>query len=238
MEQPATRIDPIAESLFRISTAVPPETMAGGFTFNQYLLIDDSPLLFHTGLRHQFDSVVRAISSVLPIEKLRYISFCHVEADECGSLNEFLEVAPHAQPICSRVAAMTNMGDLSSHPPLVLADNESISLGKHVVKWIDAPHVPHGWENGFLFEETTKTLFCGDLFTQGGGKHEPLRDDIFEVSEQMRANMDYFAHGPNTRPILERLAALEPLTLACMHGSAYQGDGGTMLRKLADRLGA
>jgi flavorubredoxin len=220
MKQPSTRIDAIGESLFRISTTVPPDLMAGGFTFNQFLLIDDSPLLFHTGLRHQFVSVVEAISSVLPIERLRYISF------------------PDSQPICSQVAAMTSIGDLSSRPPLVLAEDETRSLGKHVVKWIDAPHVPHGWENGFLFEETTRTLFCGDLFTQGGSEHEPLGDDILETSEQMRAGMDYFAHGPNTRSVLERLASLEPRILACMHGSAYQGDGGTMLRKLADRLGA
>jgi flavorubredoxin len=238
MSESATRIDAIGESLYRISTTVPPDMVPGGFTFNQYLLVDDAPLLFHTGLRHQFDSVNEAVASVLPIERLRYISFCHVEADECGALNEFLDAAPHSQPICSQVAAMTSIGDLSSRPPRVLADGESLSLGKHVVKWIDAPHVPHGWENGFLFEETTRTLFCGDLFTQGGSQHEPLGDDILETSEQMRVNMDYFAHGGNTRPVLERLASLEPRILACMHGSAYQGDGGAMLRELADRLGA
>ena len=236
MNQPATRIDAINESLFRISTAVPADMVPGGFTFNQYLLVDDAPLLFHTGLRHQFESVAGAISSVLPIEKLRYISFCHVEADECGSLNEFLEAAPHSQPICSQVAAMTSIGDLSNRPPLVLADGESVSLGKHVVRWIDAPHVPHGWENGFLFEETTKTLFCGDLFTQDGSQHEPIGEGILETSEQMRARKDYFALGQNTRPVLERLASLEPRTLACMHGSAFEGDGAAQLRKLADRL--
>ena len=236
MKQPSTRIDAIGESLFRISTTVPPDVMAGGFTLNQYLLIDDSPLLFHTGLRHQFNSVVEAISSVLPIEKLRYISFCHVEADECGALNEFLDAAPDSQAICNQVAAMTSIGDLSNRPPLVLADGESVSLGKHVVRWIDAPHVPHGWENGFLFEETTKTLFCGDLFTQDGSQHEPIGEDILETSEQMRARKDYFALGQNTRPVLERLASLEPRTLACMHGSAFEGDGAAQLRKLADRL--
>lgn len=238
MRQPTTRIDAIGESLYRISTAVPPDAVPGGFTFNQYLLLDDAPLLFHTGLRHQFDAVAEAVSSVLPIENLRYISFCHVEADECGSLNQLLDAAPYAQAICSQVAAMTSVGDLSKRPPVVLADDESISLGKHSVKWIDAPHVPHGWENGFMFEETTRTLFCGDLFTQGGSEHEPLDDDILESSEAMRAGMDYFAHGPNTRVIIDRLAALEPKILACMHGSAYQGDGGAMLRKLADRLDA
>ena len=238
MSESATRVNAIGESLYRISTAVPPDMVPGGFTFNQYLLVDDAPLLFHTGLRHQFGSVSEAVASVLPIDRLRYISFCHVEADECGALNEFLDAAPQSEPLCSQVAAMTSIGDLSNRPPRVLADGESLSLGKHVVKWIDAPHVPHGWENGFLFEETTRTLFCGDLFTQGGSQHEPLGDDILETSEQMRVNMDYFAHGGNTRPVLERLASLEPQILACMHGSAYQGDGGAILRELADRLGA
>ncbi len=234
----ATRIDAIGKDLYRISTKAPPETVPGGFTFNQYLLVDDAPLLFHTGLRHQFDSVVEAVTSVLPVQQLRYIAFCHVEADECGSLNEFLDAAPLAEPLCGQVAAMTSIGDLASRPPRVLADGESLSLGKHRITWLDAPHVPHGWENGFLFEETTRTLFCGDLFTQGGHEHVPLSDDILETSEQMRATMDYFAHGRNTRPVLERLAALEPKVLACMHGSAFSGDGGRMLRELADRLTA
>lgn len=238
MVDSATRIDAIGENLYRISTKAPPEAAPGGFTFNQYLLVDDAPLLFHTGLRHQFDAVVQAIGSVLPIERLRYIAFCHVEADECGALNELLGVSPLAEPLCSRIAAMTSIGDLASRPPRVLADGESLHLGRHRVTWIDAPHVPHGWENGFLFEEITRTLFCGDLFTQGGDDHDPLSDDVLEASEQMRATMDYFAHGGNTRPVLERLAALEPRVLACMHGSAYSGDGGRMLRALADRLKA
>lgn len=238
MADSATRIDSIGEDLYRISTKAPPEAAPDGFTFNQYLLIDDAPLLFHTGLRHQFDAVAKAVSSVTPVETLRYIAFCHVEADECGSLNEFLAAAPAAEPLCSRVAAMTSIGDLADRPPRVLADGESLSLGRRRVTWIDAPHVPHAWENGFLFEETTATLFCGDLFTQGGDDHEPLSDDVLEASERMRAGMDYFAHGRNTRPVLERLAALEPRMLACMHGSACSGDGGRMLRALADRLTA
>jgi len=236
MSESTTRIDPIGEDLYRISTKAPPDVAPGGFTFNQYLLVDEAPLLFHTGLRHQFDAVAAAVATVLPVEKLRYVAFCHVEADECGSLNQFLDAAPEAQPLCSQIAAMTSIGDLASRPPRVLADGESLSLGGHVVKWIDAPHVPHGWENGFLFEETAKILFCGDLFTQGGDEHEPLSDAILESSEEMRAGMDYFAHGGNTRPVLERLASLEPSLLACMHGSAYRGDGGALLRALTNRL--
>jgi flavorubredoxin len=238
MSKPSTRIDAIGKDTYRISTPIPPDVAPGGFSFNQYLINDDAPLLFHTGLRGLFESVSEAIESVLPVSKLRYIGFCHFEADECGALNEFLRAAPDAEPLCSRVAAMTSIEDVAIRPPRALADGEQVSLGHHVVEWLDAPHVPHGWENGFLFERTTRTLFCGDLFTQGGSHHEPLADEgILEASEQMRMAMDYFAHGRNTRSVLERLAALEPATLACMHGSAYRGDGGgALLRGLADRL--
>jgi flavorubredoxin len=238
MPAPATRIDEIGDGLFRISTALPPGVVPGGFTFNQYLLVDEAPLLFHTGLRGLFGAVSEAIRRVLPLEELRYVGFCHVEADECGALNDFLAAAPHAEALCGRVAAMTSVADLAIRAPRVLADGESLSLGEHAVEWIDAPHVPHGWENGFLFERTRRTLFCGDLFTQGGSEHPPLAGEILEASEAMRAQMDYFAHGANTRPVLERLAALKPVTLACMHGSAYHGDGGALLGELAGRLDA
>jgi len=236
VSEAVTRIDAIGDSLYRINTPVSEDVAPGGFSFNQYLLVDEAPLLFHTGLRGQFDAVKQAIETVLPVESLRYIGFCHVEADECGALNEFLKAAPQAEPLCSQIASMTSIGDLADHPPRALSDGESLSLGKHVVQWLDAPHVPHGWENGFLFETTSRTLFCGDLFTQGGDQHEPLSDNILETSEEMRAGMDYFAHGANTGPVLERLAALEPRILACMHGSAYQGDGGVLLRALSDKL--
>ncbi len=238
MKQPATRIDSIADNLYRVSTAVPADVIPGGFTFNQYLLMDDSPLLFHTGQRGLFDAVSAAVATVCPLDELRYIAFCHFEADECGALNQFLAAAPSAEALCSQIAAMTSVSDLADRPPRVLADGEELSLGKHVVQWFDAPHVPHAWENGFLFEKTTGTLFCGDLFTQGGAEPPPVADEILESSEAMRAGMDYYAHGANTRPVLERLAALAPRTLACMHGSAYQGDGAALLRALADKLEA
>ena len=239
MSQPTTRIDAIGDDLYRISTAFPPSIAPGGFTFNQYLLIDESPLLFHTGQRGLFAAVSDAIAGVMPLERLRYIAFCHVEADECGALNDFLAPAPGAEPVCSRVAAMTSVADLADRPPRVLADGETLCLGKHEVRWLDAPHVPHAWENGFLFETRTRTLFCGDLFTQGGDEHEPLgNESILETSETMRKAMDYYAHGANTRPVLERLAGLEPETLACMHGAAYRGNGGELLRALAERLDA
>lgn len=238
MHKTTTRIDAIADNLYRVSTAVPADVIPGGFTFNQYLLMDESPLLFHTGHRALFDAVSAAIATVCPLDKIRYIAFCHVEADECGALNQFLAAAPLAEVLCSAVAAMTSVSDLADRPPRVLVDDEELSLGKHVVQWVDAPHVPHAWENGFLFEKTTGILFCGDLFTQGGAEPPPVADEILGSSEAMRAGMDYYAHGANTRPVLERLAALAPRTLACMHGSAYQGDGGPLLRALADKLEA
>lgn len=238
MSQPATRIDEVDDDLFRISTGIPPELAPGGFSFNQYLLMDERPLLMHTGPRQLFPAIRDAIARVMPLEKLRFVAFCHVEADECGSLNQFLAAAPEAEPLCSAVAAMTSIGDLADRPPRVLADGERLSLGRHEVEWIDAPHVPHGWENGFLFEHRRRVLFCGDLFTQPGADTTPVAEDVLEASERMRGQMDYFAHGPATGPVLERLAALQPRLLACMHGSAFRGDGAVLLRALAGRLAA
>lgn len=235
---PSTRVDEIADGIFRISTPVPPSVVPGGFTFNQYLVRDESPLLFHTGPRMLFGAVSEAIGRVIPLETLRYVSFSHVEADECGSLNQFLAAAPQAQPLCGQVAAMVSIGDLADRAPRVLADMERLSLGRHEVQWIDTPHLPHGWECGFLFETTTRTLLCGDLFTQYGQDHPVItEDDILEPSEAARLSSgDYYAHSPDTGRLLERLAATAPTTLACMHGPAWRGDGAAMLRRLATRV--
>ncbi len=238
MERPATRIDPIGDSLYRISTTISADDLPGGFSFNQYLLVDEFPLLVHSGPAGLFENVCQAMATVMPVSELRYIAFCHFEADECGALNQFLDAAPGAQALCSGIAVMTSVADFAVRPPRALADGEKLPIGRHVLSWVDAPHVPHGWENGFLFEETRKILFCGDLFTQGGGDHDPLSDDILDSSEQMRSMLDYYAHGPNTHEVLERLAALQPQTLACMHGSAYRGDGAAQLRGLMARLEA
>jgi flavorubredoxin len=231
-----TRIDEIADGIHRISTPVRFPSGAG-FTFNQYLVVDEAPLLFHTGLRRMFPQVREAVGRVLPVERLRYVSFSHFEADECGSLNEWLAVAPAAVPLCGRVAAMTSINDVADRPPQVLADGTTLTLGRHTVQWLDTPHVPHAWECGQLFEASTRTLFGSDLFTQGGTDHAPLTEgDILGPSEALRKSMDYFAHAVNTRAMLERLAELAPATLACMHGSAWRGDGAGLLRALADVL--
>jgi flavorubredoxin len=209
----------------------------GGFSFNQFLIDDDEPLLFHTGPRKMYPLVREAVASVLPVERLRYIGLSHVEADECGSLNEWLAVAPQSSPLCGKVAALVSIDDMADRPARALADGETLTLGKHAVSWFDTPHLPHAWECGFLMEEQTKTLLCGDLFTQGGADLPPLTEsDILGPSEAFRHVMDYYSHTQNARAMIERLASAEPTTLACMHGSTWKGDGAKLLRALADVL--
>jgi flavorubredoxin len=234
--QTGTRIDEIADAVFRISVPVPEQAIGipGGFTFNQFLIVDQQPLLFHTGPRAMFPLVHEAVSRVLSPDKLRWVAFSHYEDDECGAANLWLGAAPEAQPLCSRVAAMVQGGGFD-RPCVPMADGEERSLGRHTLRWFDAPHVPHGWDCGFLAETSTRTLFCGDLFTQPGAAVAPLIEgDIFGPSEAMRQSMpDYFAAGPNTSDTLARLAAFEPKTLACMHGSSFRGNGGALLRELS-----
>jgi flavorubredoxin len=232
-----TSVHEIADGIYRLSTPVTIANGPGGFTFNQYLVTDEEPLLFHTGPRRMFPLVREAVSRVLPVERLRYIGLSHFEADECGSLNEWLAVAPSAEPVCGRIAALVSVNDVADRPARALADGEVLALGTHAVQWFDTPHLPHAWECGFLLDQRTRTLLCGDLFTQGGASHPPLTEaDILGPSEAFRAPMDYFAHTKNTRGMLERLAAEKPTTLACMHGSAWRGDGAQLLHALADAL--
>lgn len=229
--QSGTNLYEVADGIYRINTPVP------RFSFNQYLIVDDAPLLFHTGPRKLFQLVREAVTKVVPVESLRYIAFSHVEADECGSLNEWLSIAPQSVPVCGRVAAMVSIEDLADRSPQALGDGEILSLGSHSVRWFDTPHLPHAWECGYLMEEATKTLLCGDLFTQGGADLPPLTEaDILGPSEAFRGQMDYYSHTKHGREMLERLASAEPRVLACMHGSAWQGDAGSLLRSLADSL--
>ena len=235
-EGSGTNIHEVADGIYRINT---PVSLPGAeqFNFNQYLIRDEEPMLFHIGPRRMFPLVREAIGHVLPVESLRYLALSHFEADECGGLNEFLAVAPKAEPVCSQVAAMVSVGDFADRAPRPLADGEELSLGHHTVRWFDTPHVPHAWECGLMMESTTRTFFCGDLFTQGGpGKTPVTESDILGPSEEFRKPMDYFAHAPQTVAILDRLAREEPTTLACMHGSAWRGDGAVLLRALAGAL--
>ena len=236
-KQSGTNVHEIADRIYRINTPVVIEGGPGGFSFNQYLIVDDEPLIFHTGPRKMFPLVREAVASVMPVEQLRYVAFSHVEADECGSLNEWLAVAPQSVPLCGTVAAIVSIADLADRAPRALADGEKLSLGKSSVQWFDTPHLPHAWECGFLMEERTKTLLCGDLFTQPGADHPPVTEsDILGPSESFRHAMDYYSHTKNARAMFERLAATNPTTLACMHGSAWRGDGASLLRALADEL--
>jgi flavorubredoxin len=233
--QSGTNVHEVAEGIYRISTPVRLE--GGGFSFNQYLIVDDDPLLFHTGPRKMFSLVRDAVATILPVDRLRYIALSHVEADECGSLNEWLAAAPQSAPLCGSVAALVSVADLADRPPRALGDRELLSLGRHSVRWFDTPHLPHAWDCGLLTEESTSTLFCGDLFTQGGADLPPVTEsDILEPSEAFRHRMDYFSHSMNARGMIEKLALTEPRMLACMHGSAWRGNGASLLRALADAL--
>jgi flavorubredoxin len=237
MNTPQPSIDRVAPDTYRISIPLPPEAFPGGFSFNQYLVVDDKPLLFHTGPRKLFAQVCEQIEKVMPVSRLRYIAFSHVEADECGSLADFLAVAPQAQPVCSQVAANVSIRDLVDVEPIGMEDGDVLDLGRHRLVWQSTPHLPHGWECGYMFDETTRTLFCGDLFTQPGMGEQPLvTRDILGPSEEFRRQMDYFSHTENAGPLIEKLARLEPSVLACMHGSAWAGDGAGLLRNLAQAL--
>jgi flavorubredoxin len=232
-----TNVHEIADGIYRINTPIQIPGGPGDFNFNQYLVVDEDALLFHTGPRRLFPLVREAVGRLLPVERLRYIGFSHFEADECGALNEWLAAAPGAEPVCGQVGAMVSIGDIADRPPRAVADGEAVELGRHSVRWIDAPHTPHGWDCGFMMETATRTLLCGDLFTQGGTGATPLTEsDILGPSEAFRRSMDYFAHAPGTGATLERLAGEQPTTLACMHGSAWRGDGAQLLRALAAEL--
>ena len=231
-----TRVDPIAQDIYRICVPIAPNPgLPEGFTCNQFLIVDEEPVLFHTGLRRMFPLVREAVASVMPIEKLRWVSFSHFEADECGALGEWLAVAPQALPLCGRLGAMLSVNDLAERPARTLADGEVLEIGSKRLRWFDTPHLPHGWDAGCLAETTTRTLFCGDLFSQSGANPNPVTErDILEPA--MREGTGYFSNPAGAGPLLEHLAASEPALLACMHGSSYRGDGGTLLRQLARAL--
>jgi len=228
-----TTIDEIATGIYRLSTFVP-QIGPTGFTFNQFLLDDDEPLLFHTGHRAMFPDVRTAIEQVMPVDRLRWITFGHVESDECGAMNEFLAVAPQAQIAHGAGGCQVSLDQMADRPPRPLADGETITLGRMRVRHLDTPHVPHAWEARVLFEETTQTLLCGDLFTHLGNGPALTENDILGPSEQAEDLFAYSSLSPTTPQTIDRLAALAPRTLALMHGSSFTGDCSAALHALAD----
>jgi flavorubredoxin len=228
-----TRTDEISDGIFRFSTFVPNVT-PDGFTFNQFLIKADEPLLFHTGPRAMFGLISEAVSRVLPLEKLRWITFGHVEADECGSMNEWLRAAPHSTVAHGATGVMVSLNDLADRPPQALADGEVIDLGGKRVRHIDTPHVPHGWEARLLFEETTRTLLCGDLFTHTGNGPAITSQDIVGPAKQAEEIFHASCITPATGATIRKLAGLSPKNLALMHGSSFNGDAVRALHDLAD----
>jgi flavorubredoxin len=228
-----TRTSEIAERIYRFSTLVPEIAAPAGFTFNQYLIDAAEPLLFHCGPRLMFPSVSAALARIMPIERLRWIGFGHVEADECGSMNLWLAAAPGAEVVHGQTACMVSLNDLADRPPRALANGESLDLGGRRARYIDTPHVPHAWESGLIFEEVTGTLFCGDLFTQMGDGPAITDESILEAAIAAENAFQASALTPATGPTIRMLAALKPSRLAVMHGSCYAGDCAAALSGLA-----
>ncbi len=230
-----TTITEIAPDVFRIATFVPEAQMS----FNQFLVRDDEPLLFHTGMKGMFPVVREAVATLIDPATLRWIGFSHFEADECGSLNEWLSVAPDAAAVCSLVGAIVSVNDFADRPARPMMHDEVLSTGKHRFRWRQTPQVPHCWEAGLLFEETNGTLFCSDLFHQLGDLVPVTESDVIEASKQTLVEYEsspfasYMPYTPNTGTILQGLADLKPRTLATMHGSTFVGDGERALRDLA-----
>jgi flavorubredoxin len=228
-----TRVTEIADRIYRLSTHVP-DIGPTGFTFNQYLIDDEAPLLFHTGLRSMFPLLTEAIASITPLDRLRWIAFGHVEADECGAMNELLAAAPRAEVTHGALGCLVSLNDLADRQPVPLSDGQVIDLGEHRLRHIDTPHVPHAWEARVLYEESTQTLLCGDLFTQLGDPPALTHDDILEAAVVAEDVFGATCLTPTTGATIRDLAQLAPTTLAVMHGSCFAGDGANALAALAD----
>jgi flavorubredoxin len=230
-----TKIAEIADGIYRFSTYVPDIAPPAGFTFNQFLVLGDEPLMFHTGLRKMFPLNRDAVSRIISPERLRWIAYGHFEADECGAMNEWLAVAPQAQAAHGHTGSMVSLNDFADRPPRVLGDGETIDLGGGKrVRFIDTPHTPHGWDAGVLFEESTQTLLCGDLFTQLGNGPALTEGDVVGPAIAGEDVFKYSSLSPGMGTTIRALAKLSPRTLALMHGPSFSGDGGAALRALAD----
>lgn len=225
----------IAPDVYRICTYIPEIDLQ----FNQFLVKDEEPLLFHTGMKSLFPLVREGVATIMDPAKIRWISFSHFEADECGSLNEWLQIAPGAQPVCSTIGALVSVNDFALRPAKAMNDGEVLNTGQHRVRFIQTPHVPHCWDAGLMFEETTGTLLCSDLFHQLGDVEPLTESDVIErarhtlVEYQAGPFANYMPYTKNTDIIMQKLAALKPRTIAPMHGSAYAGDGERAIRDVA-----
>jgi len=228
----SARIDEIAPDLYRICLYVP----AFDLQFNHFLVRDDEPLLFHTGMRGMFSAVREAVATLIDPGSLRWISWSHFEVDECGALNEWLAAAPNATPLCGELGAMINIADFSNRPPRGMKRDEVLDTGRHRFRFVPTPHLPHGWDAGVLFEETDRVLLCSDLMHQLGDVEPVTTGDVvgryrqaFETYQRSPVLMDYVPYTENTKRQLASLAALRPRTLAAMHGSTFVGDGAAAL---------
>ena len=234
-----TRIDEVAPDLYRISVYAEQFDLQ----FNHFLVRDEEPLLFHTGMRGMFPQVREALAKVIDPATLRWISWSHFEVDECGALNEWLAVAPKATPVVGVIGAMININDFSNRPPRALAVDERLETGRHRFRFVPTPHLPHGWDCGVMFEETDKVLLCSDLLHQIGDLEPLTTSDItgryrsaVETYQQSPVLMDYVPYTDNTKRQLAKLAALQPRVLAAMHGSTFVGDGESVLLACDDIL--
>jgi flavorubredoxin len=233
-----TSIDQIADGIYRLSTFLP-DVGPEGFTVNQFLLDADEPLIYHTGMRSLFPTVSQAVERVVPLERLRWIAFSHVEADECGAVEQFLAAAPQAQVAHGAMGCAVSLDDMLSRAPRPLAEGEVVELGgkqlaARRVRHLNTPHVPHNWESRVMFEETTGTLLCGDLFSQLGNPQAITSDDLVDQAVAAEQMFSATSLSPAVPATLRRLAELQPRTLAVMHGASYAGDGAAALRALAD----
>jgi flavorubredoxin len=225
----------IAPDLYRISTYVPEINLQ----FNQFLVDDNEPLLFHTGMKAMFPLMRDAVKRIIDPSKIRWVGFSHFEADECGALNEWLQLAPAAAPVCSALGAMVSINDFAIRAAHGMADGEVLNTGKYCFRFVQTPHVPHCWEAGLLFEETQRTLLCSDLFHQSGDVEPFTQSDVLDrvrqtlIDYQASPLANYIPYTQHTDKILQRLADLQPQTIATMHGSAFAGDGDLAIRDLA-----
>ncbi|MCO5082698.1 MAG: MBL fold metallo-hydrolase [Rhizobiaceae bacterium] len=230
-----TRIDEVADGIYRLSTFVLGIAPPAEFTFNQFLVLGDEPLMFHTGLRKMFGLNRDALARIIAPERLRWIAYGHFEADECGAMNEWLTVAPQATAAHGATACLVSLNDFADKPPRILANGEVIDLGGGKrVRFIDTPHTPHGWDAGVLYDESTCTLLCGDLFTQLGDGPALITGDIVGPAIAGEDAFGYSSLNPGMGATLRGLAGLAPRTLALMHGPSFEGDGGAALHALAD----